>query len=187
MKLELFTSKMGNLFVENRLLKFVVAVLAAALIFNSLLVYKAVKYQRVVIVPPKLQEKIEYVNGKPNDDYVKELARNISSLATTYTPSTARKQFDALLSYYAPESYPEGSKAWYSLAGMIEDAKTSSVFFIQDIILKDDAVELSGTLKQFTGDTLFLGEVATYIIQYRFLDGKFQIISFRQKTAEGKK
>ncbi len=186
MKLELFTSKMSNLFMENRLLKFVVAVMATTLVFNSFMVYRAVKYQRVIIVPPKLTASVEFVHGKPNDAYVKDLVRNISSLATTYTPAIARKQFEELLSYYAPEAYPEGSKAWYSLAGMVEDAKTSSVFFTESINLKNDTAELFGTLKQYTGDTLFLGETRTYIIQYRFVDGRFQIISFRQKIAGGK-
>jgi conjugal transfer pilus assembly protein TraE len=186
LKLKVFTSRMSNLFAENRLLKFVVAVLAMCLIFNSFMVYRAVKYERVVIVPSKLQESIEFVHGKPNDAYVKDTVRDISSLATIYTPATARKQFEKLLTYYAPEAYPEGSKAWYILAGMIEDAKTSSVFFIQSINLKENTAEIFGELKQFTGDTLFLGETRTYIVEYRFLDGRFQIISFRQKKVEKK-
>ena len=186
MKIDLFTSRMSNLFLENRLLKFVVVVMAAAVIFNSFVVYRAVKYQRVVIVPPKLTENIEFVHGKPNATYVKDVVRNITSLGTTYTPAIARRQFEELLTYYAPEAYPEGSKAWYTLAGMVEDARTSSIFFIQDINLKNDTAEILGTLKQFTGDTPFVGETRTYIIQYRFVDGRFQILSFRQKIAGGK-
>ena len=187
MKLDFFTSRMSNLFMENRLLKFVVAVMAVAIIFNSFIVYRAVKYQRVVIVPPKLTESIEFVHGKPSAAYVKDVVRHIVSLGATYTPAIARKQFEELLTYYAPEAYPEGSKAWYSLAGMIEEGKTSSVFFIQSIDIKDNTAEILGTLKQFTGDTLFLGEMRTYIVEYRFLDGRFQIMSFQQKTVGGRK
>jgi len=158
--------------------------MALTLIINSFMVYRAVKYQRVVIVPTKLTGNVEFVQGKPNDAYVKDVVRNITSLAATYTPATARKQFEELLTYYAPEAYPDGSKAWYTLAGMIEDAKTSSVFFIQTVALKNNMAEIFGTLKQFTGETPFLGETRTYIVEYRFLDGKFQIISFRQKILE---
>ena len=187
LKINLFTSQTSNLFAENRLLKFVIAVLALAVIFNSFMVHRAVKYQRVVIVPPKLTESIEFVNGQPNEAYAKAMIRRIASLATIYTPAIARKQFDELIACYAPEAYPEGSKAWYALAGMIEDAKTSSVFFIDTITLKNNTAEIFGTLKQFTGDTQFLGETRTYIVEYRFLDGRFQILSFRQKILEAQK
>ena len=187
LKLELFTSQASNLFAENRLLKFAIAVLTLAVIFNSFMVHRAVKYQRVVIVPPKLTESIEFVNGQPNEAYAKDMIRRIASLATIYTPAIARKQFDELIAYYAPEAYPEGSKAWYTLAGMIEDAKTSSVFFIDTITLKNNTAEIFGTLKQFTGETQFLGETRTYIVEYRFLDGRFQILSFRQKISEAQK
>lgn len=187
MKLELFSSKASNLFAENRLLKFVVAVMAAALVVNSFMVYRAVKYQRVVIVPPRMTGTIEFVRGVPNDAYVKDLVRNIVSLATTYNPAIARKQFETVLTSFAPEVYPEASKAWYSLAGEIEAANTSSVFFIESIALKNDTAEIFGTLKQFAGDTPFLGETRTYIVQYRFLDGRFQIISFKRKITEAQK
>jgi conjugal transfer pilus assembly protein TraE len=183
MKLDIYASKMNNLFSENRLLKFFITMLSVAVIFNSFQVYRAVKYQRVVIIPPKYEENIEFINGKPTSEYINAMARRIAGLAMTYTPATARRQFDELIAYYAPEAFPEGSKAWYSLAGNIEDARTSSVFFIDGITAKGDAVEIFGTLKQFTGDTQFLGETRTYRLEYRFANGRFQILSYRQKIA----
>ena len=69
--------------------------MAAALVINSFMVYRAVKYQRVVIVPPRMTGTIEFVRGEPNTDYVKSMVRNVVSLATTYTPAIARKQFEA--------------------------------------------------------------------------------------------
>ncbi len=187
MNLDLFTSRTSNLFAENRLLKFVVAVISLALVINSFMVYRAVKYQRVVIVPPKLTGAVEFVHGQPDGAYVKDLVRNVVSLATTYTPAIARKQFEAVLASYAPEAYPDASKAWYSLAGEIEAADTSSVFFIQSIEVKNNSAEVFGTLKQYAGDTPFLNETRTYNVAYRFLDGRFQIISFQRKITEAEK
>ena len=68
MKTDIFLQKTSNLFVENRLLKFVIIVLALTVIFNSLMVYRAVKYQRVVLIPPTMTGTVEFVQGKPTDD-----------------------------------------------------------------------------------------------------------------------
>ena len=67
MKTNIFVQKTSNLFVENRLLKFVIVVLSLAVIFNSFMVYRAVKYQRVVLIPPKMTGTVEFVQGKPTD------------------------------------------------------------------------------------------------------------------------
>lgn len=187
MKLKLYTSKMANLFTENRFMRFVIIALTLAVIINSLFVYKAVKYQRVVILPPKVDGPVTYVNGYANADYIKSMARQFVSFALTYTPATARKQFEDLLFYYAPESYPEASKAWYALAGNIEDAKTSSVFFVDTVNINGSTVDIKGTLRQFTGETKFLGEQREYILEYRFLDGRFQVLSFRQNVKAAQK
>jgi conjugal transfer pilus assembly protein TraE len=128
MKTNIFVQKTSNLFVENRLLKFVIVVLALAVIFNSFMVYRSVRYQRVVLIPPKMTGTVEFVQGKPTDTYLKDMTRRIVNLAGTYSPPTARAQFEELLFYYAPESYPQASKAWYSLASRVEESQVSSVF-----------------------------------------------------------
>lgn len=187
MNLKLYTAKMMNLFTENRLLRFVIVALTCAVLVNSLFVYKAVKYQRVVILPPRVEQPITYVNGYADTKYLTSMARQCVSLALTYTPATARKQFEDLLFSYAPEAYPEASRAWYELAGNIEEAKTSSVFFIDSITINDHTAVIRGTLKQFTGETKFLGEQREYLLTYRFMDGRFQVLSLRQNVKAAQK
>lgn len=184
MKTNIFLQKTSNLFVENRLLKFILIVLALAVIFNSFMVYRAVKYQRVVLIPPQMTGTVEFIQGRPTDSYTKDLSRRIVNLAATYSPPTARMQFEGLLSYYAPEAYPEASKAWYSLASRVEESQVSSVFYLQTIKLGDDIIEVFGNLKQFAGDTLLENSSKTYLINYRLQDGKFYIVSFKEKLSQ---
>ena len=184
MNTNIFLQKTSNLFVENRLLKFIIVVLALAVIFNSFMVYRAVKYQRVVLIPPKMTGTVEFVQGRPTDNYTKDLSRRIVNLAATYSPPTARMQFEELLSYYAPESYPEASKAWYSLASRVEESQVSSVFYLEKIKLGEDDIEIFGNLKQFAGDTLLENTSKTYLVNYRLQDGRFYIISFKEKFAQ---
>lgn len=192
MRTKVFVQQASNFFVENRLLKFVIVILALTVCFNSIMVYRAIKYQRIVLIPPKMTGTVEFVQGKPTDTYIRDMSKKIVSLATTYSPPTARAQFEELLYYFAPESYPEASKLWYSLAGRIEESKVSSVFYLEKIKLLDNVIEIFGNLKQLAGDTLLENSSKTYLINYRLQDGRFYVVSLREKSAgnlmmEGKK
>lgn len=183
MKTEIFVQKSSNLFVENRLLKFAVAVMALAVACNSFLVYRAVKYQRTVLIPPSMTGTIEFVQGKPTDTYIRDIARRIVNLAGSYSPPTARAQFEELLSLYAPEAYPQISATWYSLAGRIEESQVSSVFYPEKISLGEDRIEVFGNLTQFASDVLLEKTSRTYLIEYRIQDGRFYLLSFKEKSA----
>lgn len=184
MNLNIYLQKASNLFVENRLLKFILVVLALAVVFNSFMVYRAVKYQKVVLIPPKMTGTVEFIAGNPTDSYTKDISRKIINLAATYSPPTARTQFEELLSYYAPESYPEAAKSWYSLAGRVEDSQVSSVFYLEKLMVGDGHIEIFGNLKQFAGETLIENKSKTYLIEYHLQDGRFYVVSFKEKYAD---
>ena len=182
MKASLYLQKAGNLFLENRILKFAIVVLGLAVAINSLFVYRAVKYQKVILIPPRLTGTVEFVQGQPSDNYVKDLARRITNLCGTYSPANARAQFAELLAMYDPESYPTASEAWYNLAGQIEDARVSTVFYLDHLkLIKSDGIEASGTVHQFTNDMPLETKPQTFLITYRLVDGKFQIRSISHK------
>ncbi len=185
MRTSIYLQKAGNLFLENRLLKFVVVVLAIAVACNSLLVLRAVKYQRIILIPPQMTGTIEFTQGKPTDTYIRDLTRRIINLSATYSPATARGQFDELLTLYAPESFPKASAAWYALAGRIEDARVSTVFYVEHIkITKDEKIEVSGVSHQFSSDMPIEKKQEAYIIAYRIHDGRFYIVALSKKEAK---
>jgi len=180
-----FLQQSSNLFARNSLLRFVVIVLSACLAFTSFMTYRAVRYQKVILIPPQMTGTVEFVQGKPTGAYIQDISRRIVSLATTYSPGTARKQFSELLAYYAPESYPEASALWYSLAGRIEESQVSSVFYPQSLTIKDDRIEVFGDLKQYTGNTRLENTTRTYFLDYQVRDGRFSLLSFKEKEKPG--
>ncbi|MDA8159180.1 MAG: type IV conjugative transfer system protein TraE [Desulfobacteraceae bacterium] len=185
MQTKVFLQQTSNLFTENRLLKFVIVVLALAVGVNSFMVSRAVRNQRVILIPPKLTGTIEFVDGKPSDQYIRDLARRLASLAATYSPATARSQFDELLAFYAPEAYPDAAKAWYALAGRVEESQVSAVFYLRDLKLDQagQRLELSGDQRQFTEDKLIEARSKTFEIRYRIEDGRFFLTSFTENTS----
>lgn len=183
MEAKIFVQKSSNLFVENRLLKFVVGVIGVAVVINSFMVYRAVKYQRTILIPPTMTGTIEFVQGKPSETYIKDISRKIVNLATTFSPPTARLQFDELLGLYAAQVYPSASKSWYSLASRIEASQVSSVFYMEKLfIAPDGAIEVFGNLRQFTAETELESSQKTYIIIYRIRDGRFEVMEFKEKN-----
>ncbi len=176
-----FVSKAANLFAQNRLLKFIILCLAVGYVFNSLLVNRALKYQKIVLVPPHMTGTIEFVQGKPTETYIHDIGRRVVMLAANYSPATARKQFDELLVYYAPESYPDASRSLYSLAGRVEDAQVSSVFFPESFKQKENHIDIFGNIKQFTGNTFIENRSATYRLEYKIIDGKFEVVSLLEQ------
>lgn len=185
MKYTKFLQQSSNLFAHNRLLRFVVIVLSACLAFTSFMTYRAVRYQKVILIPPQMTGTVEFVQGKPTEAYIQDVSRRIVSLATTYSPGTARKQFSELLAYYAPESYPEASALWYSLAGRIEESQVSSVFYPQNLTVKGNRIEVFGDLKQYTGNTRLENTTRTYFLDYQVRDGRFSLLSFKEKEKPG--
>ena len=187
MRTSVYLQKAGNLFLENRLLKFMIVILAVAVVVNSVLVFRAVKYQRLILIPPTLTGTIEFVQGRPTDRYIRDLVRRIVNLSASYSPATAREQFDELLAFYAPESYPAASTNWYRLASQIEEAHVSSAFYLERItVTGDDTIEVSGTSHQFTSDTPIETGSDTFLIKYRIQDGRFYLLSLARKDAGGK-
>ena len=185
MKADTYIQKATNVFTENRLLKFAIIVLAAAVVVNSFLVFRAIKYQRVVLIPPQMTGTVEFVQGKPTETYIKDLGRRIINLATTYSPATARAQFDELLTYYAPESYPVASKEWYSLASRVEESQVSSTFYLESFKyggkVGKDTLELFGNSRQFADDVMIENRSKTFIIKYCLQDGRLYIIDLTEK------
>ena len=144
---------------------------------------RALRYEKTILIPPQMTGTIEFVQGKPTENYINELTRRVTLLAANYSPATVRKQFDELLVYYAPESFPDAKKQLYSLAGRIEDSQVSSVFYIDRYEYKKDSdtITIFGTNRVFTGSTFVENKSLEYILKYRVLDGKFEILSFSEK------
>jgi len=181
--MNIFLQKTSNLFTENRLLKFVLVILALAVVANSFLVNRAIRYQRVILIPANLNDRVEFVEGKPSDRYLRELARRIVGLAASYSPATARSQFNELLGLYAPEEYPGAAKVWYALAGRVEESRVSNAFYLRNLILDSagQRLEIIGDTRQFAEDRLIEAATKTYEIRYRLEDGQFHLLSFMEK------
>ncbi len=187
MNLDIFLQKSSNIFAENRLLKFVVVVLGIAVVINTTGLFMALNSQRVILVPPVVNSKISVSGDKASDEYLKEFARYILSLALTYNPVNARSQFSELLAVYDPAEFQTSRKELYELADKIENTKASSAFYIQSIINNTEKrrLEVTGTKKTYMVDQKAEDTLKVYLIEYRIENGKFILVRLYEKPAQG--
>ena len=185
MELKIYLQKLSNVMAENRLLKFVVAVIGLAVIANCFFTYTMARRKRIILVPAGLDSRVEVTDGGASDGYLDLMTRYALGLALDYTPATARQQFGELLTLYAPEAFPEARKTFYSLADTVETAGVSSAFFIGSIKVdrSKGVIEATGVSRQFAQDGSPLGPAkeTTYELSYRISDGRFQLTVLARK------
>ncbi|WP_305045024.1 type IV conjugative transfer system protein TraE [Geoalkalibacter sp.] len=183
MKFNLFASTASNLFAENRILKLALLVFFVSQVVLSFFVYSAVRYKETVLIPYDLSEEVSLRRGVPDEQYTRMRIRDVASLALTYSPATARRQFNELMFFYAPEEYPSMSRVWFDLASQIEAAGVSSVFDIQDMRFneKTGSYEIHGRRAQYLDDQKIKEERKIYLARYEYRRGRFTLISFEEK------
>ncbi|SNB45423.1 type IV conjugative transfer system protein TraE [Geobacter sp. DSM 9736] len=183
MQLQLFTSKAANTFAENRMLKFTVLVLLAAVIVLSLCVVTVMNKERVILVPPVINSKIMISGDKASEDYLREFTRYIISLALTYNPANARNQFSELLAVYDPAGFPNARKELYELADRVENTRASSAFHIQTMTCHPDKnlIEVEGSKMTYIGEMKADIIQTVYLVEYRFDNGRFILTRLYEK------
>ncbi len=183
MELKKYMSEKDNLKAANRLLKFFVIVIGGATILNIFFTSNLVKNQKIIFIPPNISSQAFIATSDASDEYLVAIARYIGTLAFTYSPATARSQFDSLLKLFSPEVIPENKKIWYDLADRVEAGNISSAFYITKIEIFREKRELylTGNLNQWTQDKNFItNEPRRYIISYRIDNGLFSINDIKE-------
>ena len=183
MKLAKFLQESSNVYAENRLLKFVVVVIGLATLANTLAVIKAFNNQRTIIVPPVIRERIEVSGDFVDEKYIKEFTRYVMGLLLSYSPQTAKGQFEELLTLYAPEVYGDTKAEFYDMAESIKAARTSSVFYLNGIKVNavERRIQVNGLLRQYIDDMMVLDAQRVYHLRYRITNGRFML----EKISEG--
>jgi len=172
---------------ENRLMRFIILVIGLVTLLNTGIMLKALSYQRVVIVPPGLQDKTTIQGDKLDEVYVSSFTRYISSLAFSYTPATVRRQFDELLLHYDPGAYPQGKTTFYNLADKVADTQVTQAFYINKVTVNTQTkkIQIEGTQRQYIDDRKVEDGKKDYYIGYTVLNGRFYITSIAESAAEG--
>lgn len=183
MRLDRFIQKSSNLYAENRLLKFAMLVIGGAVLVNTVMLYRVLDRERTVIHPPGANDDYK-VSGRWADPvYLREISQYICAQALTYSPTTARRQFEELLPLYAPEKFPAAREVLYALAETVELADATSVFFVQKIEETEAGrrLEIAGIRREYVKDQQTEEKPKVFTLEYRIENGRFWIVDFAEK------
>lgn len=181
MELKRYLEEKENLRASNKLLKFFMVVIGVAVILNSLLTLYLLNEQKVIIVPPVYSDSLFISGGDASDEYLYAMGKFVTFLMLTYSPGTARTQFNHFLRLCSPECYAKFKPFLYSHVDKIETAHISSAFFPYQVSVNrvERVIEVSGYLSQWTGGRQFItNESKKYRIKYRIENGLFRVDDF---------
>jgi conjugal transfer pilus assembly protein TraE len=184
MKFDIYLQKTSNLVGENRLLKLFVVLIGVTTVINSFFTYAAMQQQRTVIVPVGMAtESFEVQGGTLSDVYVRIMTRYTMGLFSTYTPERVHAQYSELLNMFAASSYPDYKERLTTLADDILSTRTTGVFYIQNIEIKGQAIEVTGIKRQFNKESQSVFDaVVKFTINYEVENGAFRIIKIGESN-----
>lgn len=188
MKFKKFLNDFGNIKQENKLLKFVIVVLAITVMYSFFYVDKSMKREKIIIIPPNASSQMVFIGNKPNKAYFEQMSRYIISLALDYTSATARGQFAELLTLFTPDAFKEYQPVFYNLADRIQSAgNISNSFYITDIKVypKKKKIIVTGSIYTYSSGSLLTQKVCQYQIGYKIQAGRFLITSFGRVREAG--
>ena len=183
MKLDIFLQKSSNVFAENRLIKFIVLVIGIATLYNSYQLSNVMNSEKIILVPPVLDSRLEISGSEASDEYIRKFTRYIGALAFTYSHISARGQFAEMLRLFAPAQFPKYKTLFYDLADKVEMAKVTNSYMITKISIDrgKKEIEVTGNNLRFTDALKVESATRIYILNYEIDNGKFWLTELKEK------
>ncbi|MBA4091040.1 MAG: conjugal transfer protein [Sphingobium sp.] len=127
----------SNLFEENRLLKFAITGLFGISCVLGVVTYSSSQSQRTVVVPFGAGGDLYVTGTKPSETYLRTMTRHIVALSGTYSPYSADRQFQELLSIVHPSAY---NAVRDSLNRILDELEQNPTLSIATFIREDQPV-----------------------------------------------
>ncbi len=182
MKPDVHVDNNANMYGQNRLLKFVIVTLGIAVVISSVLSYQALKYQKIVILPPVIDKKMEITGKSVDEEYIRQFTRYIMGLLLTYSPPTVKGQYDEILLHTYPGSYTKFKQKLEDTMADIEKLSVSSAFYMQSVKVDtaSHTIDIGGIKRQYSQDHRVYDGKANYRITYTVVDGRFYVVDFQE-------
>ncbi len=177
MHIQKFINKFDNLLAENRLLKFVIIVIGSSCVISSIIALRAVTYQKVVILPPAVDKRIEIQGGSVNTEYIELFTKYAMGLLLNYTPGIFDDQISDLLKLTSPRYYPALNRKMIELKENVKRLSITSMFYPQLLRINQEKQEikiLGLRIQTAQGQEVERVE-KIYLMKYQMLSGRFYV------------
>ncbi|MGC9100089.1 MAG: TraE/TraK family type IV conjugative transfer system protein [Caldisericum sp.] len=181
MEFKKYIEEKAELARQNRFLRFIVFIIAVAIVINGVYVYRAAISQRVVLVPLGLTKEVYVTGNEASQEYLSELTYLFISLLYQYTPSTASSQFETALKFAHPSFYPELQRILYRRLKEINDLQITATFLIEKLEIRpqERRIKVTGTYTERIGAHSPVSTKKEIELNYDISSGRFYITNIK--------
>ncbi len=177
MHIKKFINKFDNLKAENRLLKFVILVIGIGCVISSIISIEAVKYQKVIILPPAVDKRIVIQGSSVNVEYIELFSKYAMGLLLNYTPRIYDDQITDLLKLTSPRYYPALNRKLIEMKEDVKRLAITSMFYPQILRINQEKQEIKilGLRIQTAQGQEVERDQKIYILKYQMISGRFYV------------
>ncbi|MCM8820123.1 MAG: type IV conjugative transfer system protein TraE [Candidatus Omnitrophica bacterium] len=180
MNKENYNSFFASITSQNRMLKFVVFILAVGWVINMVMALYALNNKMVVVIPPGATTPISVRGNFTNPETIEAWGRYLTSLAYTYDSRTIEWQIETLMSYFHPSVRPQVKQNFNRLIEEVKFSNSLSSFYIDSISYEGNKMIVRGRQVIAALNKPVRTRNLTVAIEFLYEKGQFVIISWQE-------
>ena len=179
-----YVAKSENDAREVRFMRMLVIGMAFAILFQTWAILRLAGTEKTVLVPPNISRSFWVGGDTASSEYLQEMAYWYAGLALTISPESAGYQDELFLKYASPDQAGKLQADMGARADFIKKNNVSTQFSVRSVKVDTDnlKVALSGTLSTFVSDKKAGDRNATYMIGFKFINGKLYVSNFKETS-----
>ena len=184
MRFQRYISSTSNIFVQNKLLKFLILLFAGLLIYSQIKIAGLAYNQRVILVPSGLSEKVSVGSSLADETYLRAMGVYAATLLYSTTPTTVESQYMLLSKLFSSEAYSKYSGSLLETASNQAKNMLNMTFRIEKITTEfTPKQEIRLWLyvdKYIFGSKQDVSKLHKLRIGYEIINGQFFITSLEE-------
>ncbi len=178
---KIYFEENANLKRQLRFLRFIIFLMAIAVIIQGYFVYSSGIHQKIILIPPYVEGEA-YITGRDaSDSYLRAISAQVTFLRLNYNPANVEKQMTSFLQMVDNAYYKDVKPEVLKLIDNVKELKISSVFFPEnfEVDRSKKVLYITGKLFQWTENKEFItGELRVYALKYKIEGGRFWVVKF---------
>jgi conjugal transfer pilus assembly protein TraE len=179
-----YLSERDNANQEIRFMRLLVAGLTVVVLVEAGAMLRLAGSEKTVLVPPEINRSFWVSENAVSKEYLEEMAYWYAGLALNVTPIASDYQNNLFLKFAVPSEYGRLQAEMGARAEFLKKNDTATQFTVRNITTDDKnlRVALSGTLYTWTSDKKAGERNATYMLGFKFMNGKLYVSDFKETS-----
>lgn len=149
-------------------------------------IVNAVKYQKVILVPPVIEKPTWVTSYNVSPEYLSGMSLFLANLLLNVTPSNVLIQHQLFLRYVDSALYEKIKTELLTQGDRLQKEHMTISFQLSKLPQVDAAkfvARVTGDVQYMIGDTAMPAKSTTYLITYTYKHGQLMVKSFEEVTA----